>query len=147
ESGLGLLFAPRVPESEQMARNAIVAPIYAALALLLAAVGLYAVVARSVDRRTKEIGVRMALGAAPKEIQRLILAEALAPVFAGLIIGLAASLSVNRVLESQLVGISPYDSVTFLAAPLILLLVAILGCFFPVRQAMRVEPAMALRHD
>ena len=147
KAGLGFSSLRGFHSVEQMARNAVIVPVYAALALFLAAIGLYAVVARSVGRRTKEVGVRMALGAAPGEIQRLILVEALAPVFAGLVIGLAASLAVNRVLQSQLVGVSPYDTVTLAIAPLILLLVAILGCLFPVRQAMRVDPAVALRHD
>ena len=89
----------------------------------------------------------MALGAVPGKIRRLILGEALTPVFAGLMIGLAASLGVNRVLQSQLVGVSPNDAATFSLALLILLLVAACGCLLPVRRAMRVDPAVALRHD
>jgi len=131
----------------ELSRNAVIAPIYASIALLLAAVGLYAVVCRSVGRRTKEIGVRMALGAAPREIPWLMLAEAVVPVFGGLAIGLAGSLAINRILQSQLIGVSPYDTATLSAAPLILLLVAILGSLFPVRQATRVDPVVALRHD
>lgn len=132
---------------QDLSRNAIIAPIYAGLALLLAAIGLYAVVRRSVGQRTKEIGVRMALGAVPGKIRRLILGEALTPVFAGLVAGLSASVGVNRLLQSQLVGVTPYDAATLLVAPVILLLVAAFGCFLPARQAMRVDPAVALRHD
>lgn len=134
-------------EHAELGKHATVAAVFAILALLLSSIGLYAVVAHSVGQRTKEIGVRMALGAAPRRIRGLILGEALTPVFAGLIIGLAASLTVNRLLQSQLVGISPYDVVTFSAAPLILLLVAAFGCLLPVRRTMRVDPAVALRHD
>jgi putative ABC transport system permease protein len=134
-------------EHAELGKHAAIAPIFAILALLLGSVGLYAVVAHSVGQRTKEIGVRMALGAVPEKIRRLILGEAFTPVFVGLAIGLAASLGVNRVLQSQLVGVSPYDATTLSVAPLILLLVAALGCLLPVRRAMRVDPAVALRHD
>lgn len=134
-------------EHAELGKHAAVAPIFAILALLLGSVGLYAVVAHSVGQRTKEIGVRMALGAVPSKIRRLILGEALTPVFAGMAIGLAASLGVNRVLQSQLVGVSPYDPATLSIAPLILLLVATVGCLLPVRRAMQVDPAVALRHD
>lgn len=134
-------------EHAELGKDAAVAPIFAILALLLGSVGLYAVVAHSVGQRTKEIGVRMALGAVPGKIRRLILGEALRAVFAGLVIGLATSLGVNRVLQSQLVGVSPYDAMTFSVAPLTLLLVAAFACLFPVRRAMRVDPAVALRHD
>ena len=134
-------------EHAELGQHAAVAPIFAILALLLSSVGLYAVVAHSVGQRTKEIGVRKALGALPGKIRRLILGEAFTPVFAGLVIGLAASLGVNRVLQSQLVGVSPYDAATLSGAPVILLLVAAFGCLLPVRRAMRVDPAVALRHD
>jgi putative ABC transport system permease protein len=134
-------------EHAELGKHAAVAPIFAILALLLGSVGLYAVVAHSVSQRTKEIGVRMALGAVPGKIRRLVLGEALTPVVAGLAIGLAASLGVNRVLQSQLVGVSPYDAATLSVAPLVLLLVAAFGCLLPVRRAMRVDPAVALRHE
>jgi putative ABC transport system permease protein len=134
-------------EHAELGKHAAVAPIFAILALLLGSIGLYAVVAHSVGQRTQEIGVRMALGAVAGKIRRLIVGEALTPVFAGLVAGLAASLGVNRLLQSQLVGVSPYDAATFLAAPLILLLVAAVGCLLPVRRATRVDPAVALRHD
>jgi hypothetical protein len=134
-------------EHAELGKHAAVVPVFALLALLLGSVGLYAVVAHSVSKRTREIGVRMALGAAPETIRRLILTEAFTPVFAGLLIGLAASLAVNRVLQSQLVGVSPNDIATLSAAPLVLLSVAALGSLVPARRAMRVDPAVALRHD
>lgn len=147
ESSLGAPSALGFGRMQDLSRNAAIAPIYAALALLLAAVGLHAVVRRSVGQRTREIGIRMALGAAPGQIRRLIFADALIPVFAGLAIGLTGSLAVNRVLESQLVGVSPYDALTLAIAPLVLIAVAILGCVGPVRNALRIDPAGALRHD
>lgn len=134
-------------EHAELGKHAAVAPIFAFLALLLGSVGLYAVVAHSVGQRTKEIGVRIALGAVPENIRRLVLGEALMPVFTGLVIGLVASLAVNRALQSQLVGVSPYDAATLSMTSLILLLVAAFGCLLPVRRAMQVDPAVALRHD
>ncbi len=131
----------------RLVQNTAVAPIFAAIGLLVAAMGLYAVVARSVGRRTKEIGVRMALGAAPRAIRRLVLYEGMRPVATGVILGLPASLAANRVLQSQLVGISPYDALTLSLAPLTLTLVALLACLAPLRQAVRVDPSIALRHD
>ncbi|HEX5230356.1 MAG TPA: ABC transporter permease [Bryobacteraceae bacterium] len=132
---------------QDLSRDAVIAPIYAALALLLAAVGLYAVVRRSVGQRTREIGVRIALGAAPRQIQRLVFTGALMPVFVGLAIGLAGSFAVNRILQFQLVAVSPYDALTLTIAPIVLIAVAILGCAGPVREALRIDPAGALRHD
>lgn len=131
----------------ELSKQAAVAPIFAALALLLAAIGLYAVVSRSTSRRTKEIGIRMALGATSREIHSLILWQAMAPVTVGLLLGLAASLGVNRILQSQLVGVSPYDVLTLVLAPLILISVAVLATMVPVRQASQLDPATALHHD
>ncbi len=147
EDGLGYWSPQNMTSYRNLAKFASVAPIVAIIALLLAAAGLYAVVARSVGQRTKEIGVRMALGAGTPEIRRLVLREGMAPVVFGVSVGLIAALAVNRVLQSQLVGVSPYDVVTFTMGPLVLALVALLGCLFPLRQAVRVDPAVALRHD
>jgi putative ABC transport system permease protein len=115
--------------------------------LVLAAIGLYAVIAHSVGRRTREIGVRMAIGATVEDIRRMIFSEGMLPAAVGTILGLAASLAVNRVLQSQLVGVSPYDPATIASAPAILALVALLACGIPARRAMNVDPAIALRHD
>jgi ABC-type antimicrobial peptide transport system permease subunit len=89
----------------------------------------------------------MALGAAAPAIRRLVLREGMVPVLLGLGIGLAASLAVNRVLQSQLVGVSPYDALTLTLAPTLLLAVALVGCLLPLRQAVRVDPVVALRND
>ncbi len=131
----------------EMGKYAAVAPIFAVMALLLAAIGLYAVIAHSVSQRTKEIGVRMAIGAAAGDIRRMILRDGMSPVAIGLILGLAASFAVNRILQSQLVGVSPYDPVTMAGAPVVLILVALLACQIPARRAMHVDPAVALRHE
>ncbi len=131
----------------EMGKHAAVAPIFAGIALLLAAIGLYAVTANSISQRTKEIGVRMAIGAAARDIRGLIFREGMLPVVTGLVLGIVASLAVNRVLESQLVGVSPYDVVTYAGAALIMILVALLACQIPSRRAMRVDPAIALREE
>lgn len=131
----------------KLARHAAITPIYAGIALLLAAIGLYSVVSRSADQRTREIGVRMALGSTSREIRRMMFREAMTPVAAGVLLGLAASLGVNRILEAQLVGVSPYDALTLVLAPVILISVALAGSMLPVRRASLVDPAVTLRHE
>jgi putative ABC transport system permease protein len=121
--------------------------VFAAIALLLASVGLYAVISRSVSRRSQEIGVRMAVGATAGDIRELVLRQGMLPVGVGLIIGLAASFAVNRVLNAQLVGVSPSDPVTLVVAFAVLIFSAMLGCWIPARRAMRVDPVVALRHE
>jgi predicted permease len=134
-------------EHVNMGKLAAVAPIFAGIALLLATIGLYAVLARSVSQRTREIGVRMAIGATQRNIRRLVLREELLPVVLGLVFGLAASLAVNRVLQSQLVGVSPYDPVTLVVTPIVLIVVALIACQLPARRAMGIDPSVALRDD
>ncbi len=130
---------------QHLGRNAVLFPIFAGCALLLAAVGLYAMVAHSVGRRTREIGVRMAVGATAAQIWRWALRQGMTPVAVGLVLGLAASLGVNRVLQSQLIGVEFYDPATLAAAPIVLVVVALLACRVPARRAMRVDPVVALR--
>ncbi|HEX5226836.1 MAG TPA: FtsX-like permease family protein [Bryobacteraceae bacterium] len=131
----------------EMGKHAAVAQIFAVIALLLAAVGLYAVIAHSVGQRTKEIGVRMAIGATARNIRTMILRDGMLPAAIGTIVGLASSLAINRILESQLVGVLPYDPATLSIAPALLAIVALLACQIPARRAMHVDPAVALRHD
>jgi ABC-type antimicrobial peptide transport system permease subunit len=123
------------------------APIFAVVALLLATAGLVAVIAHSVSQRTKEIGVRVAIGAAARDITRLILFEGMRPVAIGLLAGLAAALALNRVLQSQLVGVSPNDPIVLAVTPLIVLLVTLVACRIPIRRALRIDAAVALRED
>ena len=134
-------------QHSELGKHAKVAPVFALIALLLAAIGLSAVIAHSVSQRTKEIGVRMAIGAAATDIRRMVLREGMVPVAIGLIFGLVASLAVNRILQSQLVGVSPYDPVTMAGAPVVLISIALLACQIPARRAMHVEPVVALRHE
>ena len=131
----------------EMGKEAAVAPILAIVALLLAAVGLYAVIAHSISQRVKEIGVRMAIGATQTDIRQMVLREGMLPVLFGMTFGLAAALAVNNILRSQLVGISPYDPVSMAGAPIALILIAVLACLVPARRALSIDPAVALRHD
>jgi putative ABC transport system permease protein len=134
-------------EHSELNKHATLAPVFAGIALLLAGVGLAAVVAYSVTQRTKEIGVRMAIGAAAADVLRMVVREGMMPVAAGLAVGFGASLAFNRVLQSLLVGVSPYDTATMVTAPVALILTALLACLVPARRAMRVEPAIALRQE
>ena len=121
--------------------------IFAGIALLLATVGLYAVVAYGVSRRTHEIGVRVALGASDGTILRMVFSTGMRQAGIGLMLGLAAAFGVTRVLSAILVGVSPTDPLTFGAVSAVLLAGAALGCAVPARRAMRVDPAIALRHQ
>jgi putative ABC transport system permease protein len=131
----------------ELGKHASVAPVFAAIALLLAAIGLGAVMTHSVTHRTKEIGIRMTIGAAARDVRRMVLREGMTPVVIGMTVGLAASLAVNRVLQSQLVVVPPYDPMTMAGAPVVLLAVALLACGIPAQRAMRVDPVVALRYE
>jgi predicted permease len=121
--------------------------IFAAIALLLASIGLYTVIAHSLSQRTQEIGIRMAIGATARDILKLVFVQGMIPLGIGLAIGLAASLAVNRVLESMLVQISPFDPITLAVASAALIFSGALGCWIPARRAMRVDPVVALRNE
>jgi predicted permease len=121
--------------------------IFAAIALLLASVGLYTVIAHSVSQRTQEIGVRIAMGATARDILALVFKQGMLPLGIGLAIGLAGSVAVNTILKSALVQVSPTDPVALAAASAVLILAAVLGCLIPARRAIRVDPAVALRNE
>jgi putative ABC transport system permease protein len=121
--------------------------IFAVMALLLASVGLFAVVAHSVSQRTQELGIRTAMGATARDILTLVMQQGMVPVGIGLLIGLPAALAVTPVLRSQLVIISPTDPTSLIVAATTLILSATLGCWIPARRAMRVDPMLALRHE
>lgn len=121
--------------------------VFAGLALLLAAVGLYGVLSYSVGQRTAEIGVRMALGAAPSSILARTVGDGLKLALAGLVVGVAGALALAHVLSSVLFGIEPTDPATYVAVALVLLLAAALASYVPARRAMQVNPILALRQE
>jgi len=117
------------------------------MALLLGAVGLYGVIAYSVSQRTREIGIRIALGAQQNNVMRLILGEGMLVILIGLTIGLASSLVLTRFLSSLLFGVTATDPITFAAVAVLLAVVALAACYIPARRAMRVDPIVALRYE
>jgi predicted permease len=121
--------------------------VFGALAVLLASVGLYGVMSYAVARRTKELGVRMALGATAGDVLGQILREGIALVVAGVLVGLLAAYGATNLLASFLYGVSPRDVVSFTAVPGLLVLVGVLACYLPARRATRVDPMTALRHQ
>jgi putative ABC transport system permease protein len=116
-------------------------------ALVLAALGLFGVVAGSVTRRRHELAVRLALGADPGDALRLVLKEGTLLVMMGLLIGAPGIHVANRLIRGLLVGVSPSDPLTLLAAALALLLVSIAACYVPARRALGIEPAQLLRQE
>jgi ABC-type antimicrobial peptide transport system permease subunit len=119
----------------------------ALVALMLAVVGIYGVMSYMVNQRTREIGLRMALGAGRQDIARLVVGRAALLTGAGLILGLLGARAIANVLSSMLFGVSPSDVVTYGAVAALLVVVALLASYVPARRAMRVDPVRALRAD
>ena len=115
------------------------------LALLLAAVGIYGVIAYSVAQRRTEIGIRLALGAQHQEVLWMVLRQGLSLAFAGVIAGLASALVIMRLLGTMLYGVQPADPLTYAGAVAALLVIAFIACYVPARHVTRVDPVVALR--
>jgi ABC-type antimicrobial peptide transport system permease subunit len=120
---------------------------FGALALVLSTVGLYGVIAALAVQRTPEIGMRMALGAAPRDIVSLIVRQGLAMTGIGVGLGLVVSFALTRVFRSLLVGVSATDGVSFAGTTLLLVIVALVAAYVPARRAAGVDPLTALRHE
>jgi putative ABC transport system permease protein len=151
---------PQVPVSEVRTMSAVVAEAvatpasttslfvtFAGLALLLGMIGIYGVLSFLVSKRTREIGIRMALGAQRRDVLLLIIKEGAKFSFAGLVLGLVGAFAVTRLLASQLYGVSATDPVTYAAVAVAMTVVTLLACYIPARRAMRIDPLVALRYE
>jgi putative ABC transport system permease protein len=127
--------------------DATIMAVFGALALVLACLGIYAVISYSVEQRMREMGIRLALGAAPAGILAMVLREGMALAAAGIVVGIGASLGLTRYLSSLLYAVKPADPAVFAAVTVVLALAAAAGCYFPARRATRVDPAMVLREE
>ena len=124
-----------------------IATAFGVLALVLATMGLYSVMTYAVSQRTREIGVRMALGATVRDVLRMVLGQGLRTAAVGIALGLAGALALTRLLSSLLLGVGTTDALTFVGVPVLLIAVAFLACYVPARRATRVDPLVALRHE
>ncbi len=120
---------------------------FAGLALLLAVIGIYSVMSYSISRRTNEIGIRVALGASPSDVLRLVVRQGMTLAILGSAIGIAGALALSRLMASLLYGIKPTDPITFIVVAIVLTLVALAACYIPARRAMRVDPIIAVRYE
>ena len=127
--------------------QALLLGLFAALALALACIGLYGVISYAVAQRTHEIGIRMALGARPHDVLRLVLRQGMSLTVVGLVLGIAIGSVTTRVLSDMLYGVTARDPLTFVGVPILLLLVAFLACYIPARRATRIDPLAALRYE
>jgi putative ABC transport system permease protein len=136
--------------SEWVARsrfNTLLLGLFAALATLLSAVGIFGVMNYSVALRTREIGLRLAVGAQPRQVLMLILKQGLLLTIVGVVLGLAAAFALTRLLSGLLFGVTAVDATTFTTISLLLVIVSLLACYLPARRAMRIDPLSALRYE
>jgi putative ABC transport system permease protein len=117
------------------------------LGLILAVIGVYSVVSYAATQRTHEIGIRMALGAEPRDVLKMVLRQSLVVVGIGLVIGLAAAFAGTRIIANLIVGVRPTDFVTFVTVVVFVSCIALLACWIPARRATRVSPLVALRYE
>jgi putative ABC transport system permease protein len=127
--------------------NLIVIGLFAALALALAAVGIYGVIAYAVKQRTQEIGIRMTLGAQRSDVLRLVVGHGMKLTLAGITVGLGGALALAQVLAKLLFQVKPTDPLTLLSVVVVLTVVAFLACYLPARRASRIDPMVALRQE
>jgi len=120
---------------------------FAALALGVAAIGIYGVLAYSIGQRTREIGIRMALGASAHEVSRMVLWQGMRMILTGAAIGAGVALMLSQLLSRLIFGVSPRDPLAFLAAPVVLIVVALVASYLPACRAARIDPVIALRLD
>jgi ABC-type antimicrobial peptide transport system permease subunit len=120
---------------------------FGVLALLLATMGLYSVMMYVVSQRTREIGIRMALGAGVRDVLRMIVSQGMRMVMIGLVLGLTGAFALTRVFASLLLGVGTTDPLTFIGVAVLLVLIALLACWIPARRATRVDPLVALRQE
>jgi putative ABC transport system permease protein len=121
--------------------------IFGAIAAVLAAIGIYGVMAVSVAERTREIGIRVALGARSGEVLKLVIGRALVLIGIGLVLGLGGAFALTRLIRQQLYEVTPTDPLTYTVVSLALTLVAVVACIIPTRRAVTVDPTVALRHE
>jgi len=126
--------------------NMLLMTVFASAALLLAAIGIYGLMAYSVEQRTAEIGIRLALGAEVSRVRKMIVLQGMGLAIVGVIIGVSLAFSLTRFISSFLFGIKPWDPVAFIVVPIALSAVALLAVWFPARRASRVNPVNALRY-
>jgi len=125
--------------------NMLLLTIFGAVALVLAAIGIYGLIAYSVEQRTQEMGIRMALGADPSAIRKLVVWQGVRMCLVGVAVGIAAAFGLTRLIATILFGVKPWDPVVFISAPLILSAVALLAVWLPAARASKLDPMAALR--